>query len=149
MQKSYSLLIEWCSSDRIVFLESLKIMIEMLNANSISLKLNLTKVQSNENEENKKSLKFEISNFDVFSEQVSLHAHFTRFFGAVLSQTSKFDLKTNQEVQSYFDTYSLKLAFIEPSIRAFVLYCQVNGGLWKKNGVSLLNQVNNKQYLLF
>ena len=84
--------------------------------------------------------------FDILHERVSLHAHLTRFICVVMVQGHKFctDVQFRDILEKImpFSSKEIVLYLIEPSLRAYILYSQVNCGIWKKNGISLLNQVD-------
>lgn len=147
LQKPISSLIEWCSSDRTVFLECYKCLLHAI-----------TQLESTDELFNYKfeKLKFdshqhEIIEYSVLKQEVSIHAPLTRLFASIYAQMNKYSLnfKTIREQLQSVNLIGLKydllnekmIALIEPSIRALVLVYQTNNGFWKRNGFSLLSQV--------
>lgn len=153
LQKSISSLIEWCSSDRIVYLECYKYLMHSIHQveNTDSLyTYKYDKVKFN-------GQQFEIIDYAVIKEEVSIHTPLTRLFSAIYSQMQKFNLNFHSifdQIQSSSQSSlsclkhdlpkAKMIALIEPSLRALVLVSQTNAGFWKKNGFSLLSQVNFK-----
>lgn len=155
LQKSICALIEWCASDRAVYLECYKYLLHMIQqAESVEaqFKYNYTKktifidsIPSN----------YEIIDYSIMKQEVSIHATLTRLFAAIYTQMNRFELNFKtimNEFQSASNNplSSLKhdiipkekmINLLEPSIRALVLVSQTNAGLWKRNGFSLLSQV--------
>ena len=129
LQKPLSLLIEWCSIEKRLFNETIKILLD-----------SLVEFEKDDPEEfdiiNLENECYEILTYDVASKEVSLHAHFTRFVACVLAQATKFELEPDL-------TKEIITLLVEPSMRAYVLYVQANIGIWKKNGTSLLNQASH------
>jgi E3 ubiquitin-protein ligase UBR2 len=147
LQKSISALIEWCSSDRSVYLECYKYLlhtIQQVETTETQFKYNYAKkhlvIDST-------SYQYEIIDYSIMKQEVSIHATLTRLFSAVFMHMEKFDLNFNSIFNEIYpgkqDASSKQkmIALLEPSIRALVLVSQTNAGLWKRNGFSLLSQV--------
>jgi E3 ubiquitin-protein ligase UBR2 len=151
LQKSICSLIEWCSSDKVVYFECYKY---LLNA--------IHQVETNDSlftyEYEKCKLSgtpYEIINYSILKQEVSIHAPLTRLFAAIYSHLSKFSLNF-QSIMPLLQSSTLNnhlsslkhdlprqkiINLLEPSIRALVLVSQTNAGLWKRNGFALLSQV--------
>lgn len=98
-------------------------------------------------------LQYDIPTYDVLKNEVSLHPHLTRFIVTILAQLNRID-ESNLEIffQKTLPSKNIRktlIALIEPSVRAYVLYSQVNCGLWKRNGIALLNQAYLYHNLMF
>lgn len=93
---------------------------------------------------------YELINYDILVKQVSLHAHFTRFFANAYALCTQFEpiyAKINETLTS---NKSLLRALVEPSIRAFCLFVQAGKcGLWKRNGSAFHNQVYLYNNIMF
>ncbi len=151
LQKSINAIIEWCSSDKLVYLECYKYLLNAIHqaeSNDTQYKYNYDKRKVNDQQ-------YEIIDFAVIKQEVSIHATLTRLFAAIYAQMENFGLNYNS-IQDLFQSSnvnplsSLKydlpkqnvIGLLEPSIRALVLVSQTNAGLWKRNGFSLLSQVS-------
>jgi len=149
LQKPLSLLIDWCASDKEIFSESIKCLL-----NETFLTMIMPDVNSFRNFTGYRTIEY-----DVLSEKVSLHPHYSRFVCICIAQLSRFnksETTSGRDIRQYFREFvglelsdDLVLAVVEPSIRANVLYSQSNCGVWKKNGVSLLNQVYLYHNIMF
>lgn len=140
LQKPLLLLIEWCSQDQVIFSECLKLLLTDLEELRMADSLRELNNQL-------------ILTYDILHEEVSLHAHFTRFICVVMAQAYKFHsgIQFRELLQTLIPVYSkaMILCLIEPSVRAYLLYSQVNCGIWKKNGISLLNQAYLYHNIMF
>lgn len=128
LQKSISSLIDWCSSDTQVFVECFRHLInlvEEIEASDEQFKYKYEKIKFNSNS-------YEIIDYSVLRQEVSIHAPLTRLLAALFAQQREhmcvpFERKMH--------------GLIEPSLRALCLVYQTNNGFWKRNGFSLLSQV--------
>ncbi len=150
LQRSILSLIDWCSSDRIVYIECYKSLLHAISQTESSedtqYKYKYDKIKFN-------GKSFEIIDYNIMREEVSIHAPLTRLFAAIFPQMTAFDLNftsirenllaaKNSLSSSEYDPSSDKMiTIVEPSIRAIALAIQTNVGLWKRNGFSLLSQV--------
>jgi E3 ubiquitin-protein ligase UBR2 len=150
LQKSIFSLIEWCSSDKVVYLECYKYLLNSIhqvesNDSLFAYKYDKIKFEGQS---------FEIIDYSILKEEVSIHAPLTRLYSAIYPLMGAFGLNfstiTEQIQASNSNSLSsLKhdppkekiIALIEPSLRALCLTIQTNIGLWKRNGFSLLSQV--------
>lgn len=157
LQKSIMSLIEWSSSDKLVFFECYKLILNAIN------NVETTEPLFNYKYEKRKfnGQQYEIIDYNVLKQKVSIHAPLTRLFAAVYSQLEKYSLNFNtispllaQNSSNPLSTIKgdmpkqKMIALLEPSLRALVLVSQTNAGLWKRNGFSLLSQVRFKYLLI-
>jgi len=127
LQKSISSLIEWCSSDSQVFTECFRHLINSigeLETSDEQFKFKYEKVKFN-------STTYEIIEYSVLRQEVSIHAPLTRLLAALFAQQAGNRVAIEKKM----------LGLIEPSLRALCLVYQTNNGFWKRNGFSLLSQV--------
>lgn len=152
LARPVSALIDWCSSDRAVYIESFKYLLHTIyqaEINDPQFKYNFEKRKLNDKT-------YEIIDSAVIKQEISIHAPLTRLFSVIYSRIGKFSLDFNSffenklnESQSSISFSALKhdlpkpkvISLMEPSIRSLVLVSQTNAGLWKRNGFSLLSQV--------
>jgi len=149
LQKPLTLLIDWCASEKEIFAESVKCLF-----NEEFLAMIMPGVGRF-----RQIAGYRTIEYDVLREKVSLHAHYTRFVCVCIAQLSRFSKDGSggeADLRKYFSdvvgvelSEDLVLAMVEPSMRANVLYSQSNCGVWKKNGVSLLNQVYLYHNIMF
>jgi E3 ubiquitin-protein ligase UBR2 len=151
LQKSVSSLIDWCASDRIVYLECYKYLLNAIhqietNEPMFTYKYDKLKFEGHA---------YEVIDFAVIREDVSIHAPLTRLYAAIYPLMGTFfglNFATVTELiqaNGANPLSSLKhdpprekmIALIEPSLRALCLVVQTNVGLWKRNGFGLLSQV--------
>lgn len=127
LQKSIHSLIEWCTSDAQVFVECFKHLlhsIDELEQSDEQFKYKYEKIKSTSS--------YEVIEYAVMRQEVSIHAPLTRLLAA---------LYAHQRDDTSLTITSKMLGLIEPSLRALCLVCQTNNGFWKRNGFSLLSQV--------
>lgn len=128
LQKSIASLIDWCASDSSVFKECFRYLIHAiveLETTDEQFKYKYEKVKFN-------SSSYEIIDYSVMRQEVSIHAPLTRLLSAMFAQ-QRDDMRVPIEAKL--------LGLIEPSLRALCLVYQTNNGFWKRNGFSLLSQV--------
>lgn len=128
LQKSISSLIEWCSSDVHVFKQCVVHLVQSIRQLELSddqFKYKYEKVKFNSNV-------YEIIEYSVMRQEVSIHTPLTRLLAALFAQ---------QREDMSVDIDGKMLGLIEPSLRALCLVYQTNNGFWKRNGFSLLSQV--------
>lgn len=151
LQKSISSLLEWCASDKAVYVECYKYMLnavnqlEMSSDSMFTYKYDKIKLDGHS---------YEIIDFNMLKEEVSIHAPLTRLYAAMYPIMGKFGLGFNSIQEHIHGNSSNAISslkhdpapvrmhgLIEPSLRALVLATQSNAGLWKRNGFSLVSQV--------
>ena len=150
LQKSICSLIDWCSSDKVVYFECYKYLlnaIHQVETNDSLFTYTYDKCKLN-------GTSYEIIEYSILKQEVSIHAPLTRLFAAIYSHLRKFSLNFTS-ILPYLQSSTLNhlsslkhdlpkqkaINLLEPSIRALVLVSQTNAGLWKRNGFSLLSQV--------
>ncbi|ELT88826.1 hypothetical protein CAPTEDRAFT_153753, partial [Capitella teleta] len=124
-----ALVIEWCSSDPSVLVESFNVLIEVIHA-----------IHGKEEPRSFAAHHYtqSVVKYDVASQPVYIHLPITRLFAGLLPFLSKLNLNLQELLQKS----NAKLnVLIEPSLRAQVLAAQVHAQMWRRNGYSLLNQI--------
>lgn len=144
LQKPTNFLLDYLISDRHILIESLKILFNTLNdLDDIQELLSMKRL-------NYSNKVYEMISYDILVKQVSLHAHFTRFFANIYVLCSKFEPIYASVNSNLVSNKNLIFTLIEPSIRAFALYAQASKcGLWKRNGSAFLNQVYLYNNIMF
>ena len=150
LQKSISALIDWCSSDKLVYFECYKYLLNAIH--QIETSDSLFTYAHEKCKFNGTS--YEIIEYSILKQDVSIHAPLTRLFAAIYPHSSRFSLNfytilPHLQASTLNHLSSLKhdlpkqkvINLLEPSIRALCLVSQTNAGLWKRNGFSLLSQV--------
>jgi hypothetical protein len=88
------------------------------------------------------------------TQDVSIHAPLTRLLAALHKSLLKHSIKYN-DFKLIEDEKVRMNALIEPSLRSIAMASQINVGLWRRNGYSLLSQVTInvneyiRQFILF
>lgn len=125
LQKPTTFLLEWLTSDRHILIESIKLLLNTLNELADMQELLSMKQIKYSNK------LYEIISYDILVKQVSLHAHFTRFFANAYALCTQFEPIYASVNASLVNNKSLIFTFLEPSIRAFILFAQSSKcGLW-------------------
>ena len=157
LQKSIGLLVEWCASDKSVYMQTYK-----------HLVLTIRQVEQQEalfaytyDKRSFSGHQHVVIDYAVARQEVSIHATLTRLYAALYPHMARFELTfatcnaqlgLNSAVAASATSATrlalaanvnskMALALIEPSLRALVLVAQTNAGMWKRNGFSLLSQV--------
>lgn len=148
LQKSIMSIVEWCFSDKEVYLQCVKYLLHVigqLEGSEEQFTYKYDKVKFNGSQ-------FEVIDYTVLKQEVSIHAPLNRLLAALYPGMNLFGLNLNtapfnsrSPLSSLNHSLSMpkKLCLLEPSIRSLVLVTQTNAGLWKRNGFSLLSQVNS------
>lgn len=134
-----SLVLDWCSSDRIVLIKVYRMVMSALTETDFIVSQTTSEIK-------------ELADhsvwclmYDVGSKPVSIHLPLSRFFAGLYLHLEKFNLT--------FDTVSVKKLkpdqsiepkpdqIIEPVLCTLTMVAQVHAGMWRRNGYSLLNQL--------
>nr|XP_006815804.1 PREDICTED: E3 ubiquitin-protein ligase UBR2-like [Saccoglossus kowalevskii] len=127
-----SMVIDWCGSDRSVLVEVYRETMKMLRQISGPFASAIKRKVAN----------YECScmSYDVSSQPVSVHLPLTRFLAGL-------HLHLQKHRVSYFSEGFLPpqaltpVEMVEESLRTQVMVAQVQAGMWRRNGYSLLNQL--------
>ena len=135
-------MIDWSSSDTCILKQAYGLVLENLND------IENSNATSNFKYESKKvfSKDYRIIEYDIMTQDVSIHAPLTRLLAALYKSLSKHSIKYS-EFRLIEDEQIRMNALIEPSLRSIAMASQINVGLWRRNGYSLLSQVSFKKIL--
>ena len=136
----YSMIVNWCKTDRIVFIKTVRMLFKTLAQDAdlnpksaddprydpVSVCVNETTT--------------ECVNYAVSNSPVSFHQPLTRLLAALAVHMTSFDLDFDA---NEFDIPERPTAIkmMEPCLRVTVLIAQVQGGMWRRNGYSVVEQV--------
>lgn len=134
-----SLVLDWCSSDRVVLIKVYRMVMSALTETDFIVSQTTPEIK-------------ELADhsvwclmYDVGTKPVSIHLPLSRFFAGLYLHLEKFNLT--------FDTVPLKKLkpeqtieprpdqIIEPVLCTLTMVAQVHAGMWRRNGYSLLNQL--------
>lgn len=128
--------IEWSSSDKYVLYQSYNYLLEILN----ELSETDTYYQSKFKTKKYLNKEYELIDYDITKQEVSIHAQLTRLLAPLHAKLPLHQIKFNEF--PLISSKKLKIeSIIEPSLRALAMVAQSNVGLWRRNGYSLINQV--------
>ena len=125
------LVIEWCASDRITLIKSLRYTLKELVdfiSNCPTNEWELCGYRAN------------CLEYDVSSMPVTIHLPFSRLVAGLLLQLGKYDLNYN-EPNFIVGKKPTPVQLIELPLRTQVMIAQFRAGMWRRNGYSLVNQV--------
>ncbi|CAG9856266.1 unnamed protein product [Phyllotreta striolata] len=126
-----SLIVEWCSTDKIVLVKAYRSVLQKLEENPCYDPSEALKVRELANHS------ASCLHYDVASKPVSIHLPLTRLLAALHLHLEKFNL--------HFDGAEFQvqkprpMQIMEPVLRAQVMIAQVHAGMWRRNGYALLN----------
>ncbi len=134
LSSSITSMIKWCGTDRSVLIRSYKETLRKLHENPCA---NL----------NDPGVVREIAdhsttcnNYDVSEKPVSIHLQLSRFLAGLHVQLEKYGLNFFSPELAAVPKYSPE-HIIEPVLRTQVMIAQVQAGLWRRNGYSILHQI--------
>lgn len=134
-----SLVLDWCSNDRVVLIKVYRMVMSALTETDFIVAHTTTEIRELADHS------AWCSSYDVGSKPVSIHLPLSRFFAGLYLHLEKFNLT--------FDTLPLKKMkpdqtieprpdqIIEPVLCTLTMVAQVHAGMWRRNGYSLLNQL--------
>lgn len=136
LQKSTQSIIEWCTNDREILFKAYNHLLQIL------FELESSNASSNFKYESRKifSKEYRIIEYDIMTQEISIHAPLTRLLAALHKSLNKFAIKYD-DFKLVEDEQIRMNALIEPSLRSLAMAAQINVGLWRRNGYSLLSQV--------
>lgn len=128
-----TLVLDWCSTDRIVLVKAYRLVIANLLESEFIVSQAVIEVK--ELADHSASCLM----YDVSARMVSVHLPLSRFFAGLYLHLAKYNVP--------FDTLSRGMQrptpeqLIEPVLCTQTMIAQVHSGLWRRNGYSLLNQL--------
>jgi len=129
------LIVNWAISDRAVLLhliyETLKLITEKNDPS-------ITKDMSKHLAFLGPPRVFNVIDFDVSKQSISLHVPLHRFLTNLVVEVQKFDLVSNLK-QRIEGSISLE-HLVEPVLHVIVAVAQINVGMWRRNGVMVESQ---------
>ena len=132
-----ALVLQWCSTDRIVFIKAVRMLFKKLfedqkNGDSAGLqRIDIGPIGGHTST---------CVNYPVSSKPVSMHQPLTRLLAGLSLHMEKFGLDWNANEFDILEKPS-PIDMIEPSLRTSVLIAQVHAGMWRRNGYSVVDQV--------
>jgi len=126
-----TLIVQWCASDKKVLLKSTRAALEKFKDCQAQL-LNVPVSVLHYTE-----LCYD---FDVSSQPVSVHLPLSRMISGLLLAVPKHEIPWDT-VGKGLDNKSTLLHLMEAPLRLQVLIAQVQAGMWRRNGYSLINQL--------
>ncbi|KZC07599.1 E3 ubiquitin-protein ligase UBR2 [Dufourea novaeangliae] len=127
------LILEWCGSDRIVLIKSIRMVLKKLYEEP-GHEFGPTQVRELADHS------ATCIQYDVSSEPVSIHLPLSRFLAGLVLHLEKHNLHFQCE-EFINQTKPTPERIIEPVLAAQVMISQVYAGMWRRNGYSLVNQL--------
>lgn len=125
------LVLEWCGTDRVVLIKAYRAALKKLSS-QYRRPINVVHEVANHT--------VACISYDVSSQPVSIHLPLSRLVAGLHLRLGTFDLS--------FDSSEFLIAekptpvfLIEMPLRTLVMIAQVNAGMWRRNGYSLVNQI--------
>ncbi|XP_028395905.1 E3 ubiquitin-protein ligase UBR2-like [Dendronephthya gigantea] len=131
---SVPLILQWCDENRDVLLKAIKLTLECLK--DIRKRDGSTKLKKTHGW--KKGIK--VFDFDVASENVSMHIPIPRFLAGLLGCCEKHSINIKNVLEIKQDEDALM--YMGFPLKVLVFVSQVKAGMWKRNGYTLLHQIN-------
>ncbi|XP_075234618.1 ubr1 ubiquitin ligase [Lycorma delicatula] len=128
-----TLMLKWCSTDRVVLIKAYRQTLKKLHENPC---FDTTQGEVRELADHSVSC----LQYDVASQPVSIHLPLSRFLAGLHLHLQKYDL-TFDSPEFHIPTKEPPEQIIEPVLRTQVMISQVHAGMWRRNGYSLLNQL--------
>ncbi|CAB0016925.1 unnamed protein product [Nesidiocoris tenuis] len=129
-----TLLLKWCSTDKIVLVKSYRLTLKKLYETS-----NFSYSQFGEVRE-LADHSASCLMYDVSTQPVSIHLPLSRFLAGLHLHLEKYNLTFDSPDFSSL-TKQTPEQIIEPVLRTQVMIAQVHSGMWRRNGYSLSNQI--------
>ncbi|XP_014224487.1 E3 ubiquitin-protein ligase UBR2 [Trichogramma pretiosum] len=126
-----SLTIEWCSTDKLVMIKTLRLLLKKIKDMSHVAVITAKRVAHRE---------ATCIMYDVASEPVSIHLPLSRLLAGLLLHVEKFGLSLSSSEFEIAPRLGVE-EIIEPVLRAQVMISQVHAGMWRRNGYSLIHQL--------
>lgn len=129
-----TLVLDWCSSDKIVLVKVYRNLLRNLSESEFIL--------ANAIKETRECADHSAScfNYDVSSKYVSIHLPLSRFFAGVYLHLEKYNLDYRTAMGQDKPTLEIE-EIIEPVLCTQTMMAQVHAGMWRRNGYALLHQL--------
>ena len=128
-----SLVTKWCSTDRVVYIKTLRMLFKKLFDDQN--KTGEEYVTHAIGEQSANCLDYQVS-----SKPVALHHPLSRLLAGLSLYMKKFDLTLDANELDIMERPTPE-QMMEPSLRTTVFVAQVQAGMWRRNGHSLMDQV--------
>ncbi|XP_070569458.1 E3 ubiquitin-protein ligase UBR2-like isoform X2 [Ptychodera flava] len=126
-----TMLLEWCATDRSVLVEAYRATMKILRSISGSSKLVKKKISGHD---------CSCIVYDVATQPVTVHSPLSRFLAGLHVSLQKYRISYYSE--GFLPNMPLSPAeMIEEAMHTQVMISQVQAGMWRRNGYSLLNQI--------
>jgi E3 ubiquitin-protein ligase UBR2 len=129
----FSLVIKWCSTDRIVFIKAVRMIFKKLFEDQNRTGIDF--VDSSIDDNMAQCLDYQVS-----SKPVAMHHPLTRLLAGLSIYMTKFELSFDSNEFDIMEKPSA-IQMMEPSLRTTVFVAQIQAGMWRRNGHSLVEQV--------
>ena len=132
-----ALVIQWCGTDRVVFIKAVRMLFKKLfedqkNGDSSGLqRIDIGPIGGHTST---------CVDYQVASKPVSMHQPLTRLLAGLSLHMEKFGLDWDANEFDILEKPT-PIEMIEPSLRTSVLIAQVQAGMWRRNGYSVVDQV--------
>lgn len=126
-----TLVIDWCSSDRIIFIKVYRMVIAALSESEYGS----TQVQELADHSAQCIM------YDVSAKPVSIHLPLSRFFAGLYLLLEKYDLTFDTIINKKTTNDPTPEQIIDPVLCTQTMIAQVHASMWRRNGYSLLNQL--------
>ena len=135
----YGLIVNWCKTDRIVYIKTLRLIFKKLHEDSDAPgkhhKYSDVTVDTQSGKTVTSCLDYQVS-----SKPISFHQPLTRLVAALAVHMGEFGLDYDANEFDIPEKPS-PMAMMEPSLRLAVVVSQVCSGLWRRNGYSVVEQI--------
>jgi len=145
----YGLIVSWCITDRIVFIKALRMIFKKLAEDA-----NNPNIERAANQQvTVDQTTVQVTDYQVSSKPISFHQPLTRLLAALAVHMSKFESGSGGGVATSegpldFDANEFDIPekpeaiqMLEPSLRLAVVVAQVQAGMWRRNGYSVVEQI--------
>ena len=136
-----ALILQWCGTDRIVFIKAVRMLFKKLfedqkNGDSAVGGVGLQRIAVGPIAGHTAAC----VEYQVSSKPVSMHQPLTRLLAGLSLHMEKFGLDWNANEFDILEKPT-PVEMMEPSLRTLVLTAQVQAGMWRRNGYSVVDQV--------
>ena len=129
------LLLNWCARDKVIFIKAYRMVLKRLQEELITENFQHHSVSLLDKS-------FNIVDYSVASQQVSLHQPLVRLLAAMSLYLDNFGLSYTADHFKLTDSEMPSLdTILELPLRTGVLVSQVHAGMWRRNGYSLQHQI--------
>ncbi|XP_055915435.1 E3 ubiquitin-protein ligase UBR1 isoform X1 [Eupeodes corollae] len=132
LANTISLVLDWCASDREILLKVYQMTMRHLMNNGFNLNTSKIEEQSVNDHVAKCMM------YDVSSRPVSIHLPLSRFYAGIYLHLGKYGITFDNAFTTGGRTPE---EIMEPILCTQAMIAQVNSGMWRRNGYSLLHQL--------